>query len=112
MSIHVASSIQQVIPLRTRKAPPDVPEDIQIHLAHLNDPNYSFDSTHWSEDSFELNDKKESIGSPLPSGKVYESDLETQSDYSRSSSHFATSRAPLGSDMLVVPSLRHNSVLR
>jgi hypothetical protein len=88
----------QVITLRTPKTLPDVPEDIELHLAHLNDPNYSFDSHEWSEDSFELDDKRAPPGSPLSTGKNYESDIETQSDYSRSSSHFATSRAPLQSD--------------
>jgi hypothetical protein len=86
----------------TRNPLPDVPEDVEVHLAHLNDPNYTFDSSQWSdEDVFELNDKKGSINETLPSGKHYESDLETQSDYSRSSSHFATSRGPLQSGMLV-----------
>lgn len=90
----------QVITIRTRKALPDVPDDIEVHLAHLNDPNYTFDNVHdWEEDSFELNDKTAPLESPLPHHKLYEpSDIETQSYTSRSSSHCATSRAPLQSD--------------
>lgn len=86
----------------SRNPLPDVPEDIEVHLAHFNDPNYSFDSSEWSEkDIFELGDNKSSISDSLPSGKHYESDLETQSDFSRSSSHFATSRGPIQSPLSV-----------
>lgn len=91
----------QVITLRTRKALPDVPADIDVHIAHLNDPNYSFhDHNDWDEDSIELDTQKVPFESPLPRDKSYESsDIETQSSFSQSSSHFATSRAPLQSDM-------------
>src|SRR5882724_2033774 len=90
----------QFITLRTHKAKPDVPEDIELHLAHLNDPNYSFDSPDWSEDSFELEDKKAPIDSPTHGVKPYNFDVETatQSDYSATSSRIATSRAPFQTD--------------
>jgi hypothetical protein len=97
--------MEQVITLRTRKALPDVPEDIEVHLAHLNDPNYTFDSPDWSEDSFELEDKKAPIESPIDGIKPYNFDVETQSDYSGSSSRVATSRAPLQTDECVYMSL-------
>lgn len=92
--------MEHVITLRTRKALPDVPEDIEVHLAHLNDPNYSFDSPDWSEDSFELEEKKAHIESPIDGVKPYNFDVETatQSDYSATSSRMATSRAPLQTD--------------
>ncbi|KAF8525148.1 OPT oligopeptide transporter [Hysterangium stoloniferum] len=87
--------------LRRRRALPDVPEDITLedHLVHLNDPNYTFDSQEWSEtDSFELDDKNSAVESHFSSGKTetyYDVESATQSDYSRSSSRIATSRAPV-----------------
>ncbi|KAF8577861.1 OPT oligopeptide transporter [Ramaria rubella] len=91
--------------MATQRCIPDVPEDIIVHYAHLNDPNYTFDTVDWPEDSFELNDKMSPIESSLSRRKLYEYDAETrsqtQSDYSRSSSHIATSRAPLQSEELV-----------
>lgn len=83
--------------LRHRKTFPDVPEDISVedHLAHLNDPNYSFDDAHrWSQITFEF-EEKASINSPYPSDKSTNSDyLETasQTEYSRSDSPVATSK--------------------
>ncbi|GJJ13878.1 hypothetical protein Clacol_008135 [Clathrus columnatus] len=85
--------------LRHRKTFPDVPEDISTedHLAHLNDPNYSFHDAHnrWSQITFEF-EEKASIDTPFSSGKSYVSDdLETGShtEYSRSDSPIVTSKA-------------------
>lgn len=59
------TSLPSIPSLRHRKSLPDVPQDVEIALLHLNDPNYdldSIDTCSFSDESFELEDKKRYTG--------------------------------------------------